>query len=162
MVATKEKINEAHYWIRRAHTTNRLYYAGNTRQRGYDTNQFGWLAGGKENWPIMAQKLAEDIVLGNSDEGILLCWTGTGVSLAANKVPGIRASLCADAETTRGVRLWNNANILCLSIRNTSEVVAREILDMWFDTKYKPNTEDDLCLEQVKNIEKKYLNRIPN
>jgi len=162
MVATKEKINEAHYWIRRAHTTNRLYYAGNTRQRGYDTNQFGWLAGGKENWPIMAQKLAEDIVLGNSDEGILLCWTGTGVSLAANKVPGIRASLCADAETTRGVRLWNNANILCLSIRNTSEVVAKEILDMWFDTKYKPNTEDDLCLEQVKNIEKKYLNRIPN
>ena len=128
--------------------------------RGYDTNQFGWLAGGKENWPIVAQKVAEDIVLGNSDEGILLCWTGAGVSLAANKVPGIRARLCTDAETTRGARLWNNANVLCLSIRNTSEVVAREILDMWFDTKYKPNTEDDLCLEQVKNIEKKYLKHI--
>jgi len=87
-----------------------------------------------------------------------LCWTGTGVSLAANKVPGIRASLCVDAETTRGARLWNNANVLCLSIRSTSEVVAKEILDMWFETKYKPNAEDDLCLEQVKNIEKKYLN----
>ena len=126
--------------------------------RGYDTDLFGRLAGGKEDWPIVAQKVAEDIVVGNSDEGILLCWTGTGVSLAANKVPGIRASLCVDAETTRGARLWNNANVLCLSIRSTSEVVAKEILDMWFETKYKPNAEDDLCLEQVKNIEKKYLN----
>ena len=66
---------------------------------------------------------------------MLCCWTGTGVSIAANKVPGIRAALCGDAETARGARRWNDANVLCLSLRATSEVVAKEILDAWFETK---------------------------
>ena len=65
---------------------------------------------------------------------MLCCWTGTGVSIAANKVPGIRAALCGDAETARGARRWNDANVLCLSLRATSEVVAKEILDAWFET----------------------------
>jgi ribose 5-phosphate isomerase B len=64
--------------------------------------------------------------------GILCCWTGTGVSIAANKVAGVRAALCGDAETARGARLWNDANVLCLSLRLTTEAVAREILDAWF------------------------------
>jgi len=72
-------------------------------------------------------------------------------------VPGVRAALCGDAETARGARLWNKANVLCMSIRNTSEAVAKEILDMWFDTNYIPNIEDDLCLKQLQNIENKYL-----
>jgi len=89
----------------------------------------------------------------------LLCWTGTGVCLAANKVPGVRAALCDDAETARGARLWNNANVLCLSIRRAAEVVAREILDTWFETKYQPNEEDDGCLAQITAIEEKHLRR---
>ena len=128
-------------------------------QKGYAANLFGQLAGDKEDWSLAAQKVAEEVVRGDADEGILLCWTGTGVSLAANKVPGVRAALCGDADTARGARLWNKANVLCLSIRNTSEVVAKEILDMWFDTNYIPNVEDDLCLEQLQNIENKYLKR---
>jgi ribose 5-phosphate isomerase B len=76
--------------------------------------------------------------------------------LAANKVPGIRAALCADAETARGARLWNNANVLCLSLRHTAEAVGREILDAWYGNAYKPNPEDDEALRQVEELERTY------
>ncbi len=90
---------------------------------------------------------------GDADEGILFCWTGTGVSMAANKVPGVRAALCVDAETARGARLWNNANVLCMSLRNTSEVIAGEILEAWFKTQYQPNPTDDACLAQIEALD---------
>jgi len=73
--------------------------------------------------------------------------------MAANKVKGVRAALCDDAETARGARLWNNANVLCLSMRRASEVVAREILDMWFATSYQPNETDDACLRMIDDLE---------
>jgi ribose 5-phosphate isomerase B len=93
---------------------------------------------------------------GRADEAILFCWTGTGISLAANKVPGIRAALCGDAETARGARQWNKANVLCMSLRTTSEVMAEEIIKAWFETEYEPNEMDDLCIAQVRAIENKY------
>lgn len=127
------------------------------RKLGYEVELYGPLADRKEYWPEVACQVAEEVASGRADEGILFCWTGTGVSLAANKVPGIRATLCDDAETARGARLWNNANILCLSIRRTPEVIAKEILDAWFKTAYQPNEEDDACLNQVDLIEAKYL-----
>ena len=68
---------------------------------------------------------------GRCEQGILFCWTGTGVSMAANKVPGVRAALCSDAETAKGARLWNDANVLCMSLRLASPEVAGEILDAW-------------------------------
>ena len=105
------------------------------------------------------RQVAEAVASGEADEGILFCWTGTGVSLAANKVPGIRAALCDDAETARGARLWNKANVLCMSLRRTSEVVAEEILDKWFETEYQPNEEDDTCLAQVEELERTYFSR---
>lgn len=107
-------------------------------------------------WPEVARQVAEAVAQGRADEGILLCWTGTGVSIAANKVPGIRAALCEDAETARGARLWNDANILCLSLRRTSPAMAAEILDVWFGTHYQPNQEDDACLRSVAQIEQAY------
>ena len=72
-------------------------------------------------------------------------------------MPGVRAALCDDAETARGARLWNNANVLCLSIRRAAEVVAKEIIDVWFSTDYQPNKEDDSCLANVAAIEQKHL-----
>jgi len=132
------------------------------RQKGHNTKLFGPLGGGSMNWSDVAQRVAEDVVNNESDEGVLLCWTGTGVSIAANKVPGIRAALCGDTETSRGARLWNNANVLCLSIRNMTEASVEEILDVWFDTKYVSNPEDDFCLERVRNIEDKYLSTNKN
>jgi len=127
------------------------------QKRGHDVNMIGPLAGEALTWPIVARRVAEAVAQGQADEGILCCWTGTGVSMAANKVPGVRAALCHDAETARGARLWNNANILCLSIRSTSEVIAREILDTWLNTSYKPNKEDDACLKALSDLEQDYF-----
>lgn len=124
---------------------------------GHEVTLFGPLAGQDEYWPVVAQEAAEFVISGKADEAILFCWTGTGISLAANKVPGIRAALCNDAQTARGARLWNKANVLCMSLRSTSEVVANEILESWFNTEYIANEVDDSCLDQVKMIEQKYL-----
>jgi ribose 5-phosphate isomerase B len=74
---------------------------------------------------------------GQADEGVLFCYTGTGASIAANKVPGIRAALCSDAQTARGARWWNDANVLVMSLRATSTEVAKEILDAWFSESVK-------------------------
>ena len=126
------------------------------RQRGHALALFGPLAGGGEAWPAVARGVAEAVAGGAADEGILFCWTGTGVSIAANKVPGIRAALCDDAETARGARLWNNANVLCLSLRRTSAVIAREILDAWFSTRYLPNESDDAALAALAALESDY------
>ena len=138
----------------RSHLTDIV--VADVQKRGHDVSLFGPLADEKEYWPQVARQVAEAVASGQVDEGILFCWTGTGVSMAANKVPGIRAALCDDAETARGARLWNKANVLCLSIRRTSEVEVIEILECWFSTTYQPNEEDDTCLAQVAAIETAY------
>lgn len=126
------------------------------KKMGHQVRLFGPLQDEAAYWPAVAQGVAETVATQEADEGILFCWTGTGVSIAANKVPGVRAALCDDAETARGARLWNDANILCLSIRRTSPVMAKEILESWFGHAYQPNQEDDACLAQVSAIEDKY------
>jgi len=125
-------------------------------KRGFEVLVFAPMQDEKTAWPRVAREAAEAVAFDKADEGILLCWTGTGVSMAANKVPGIRAALCEDAETARGARLWNNANVLCISIRRTSETMAAEILDKWFDTSYKPNEVDDACLAMIEGLEAAY------
>lgn len=127
------------------------------REAGHDLTLFGSLSGKVKPWPSVAQQVATQVASGGAAEGILFCWTGTGVCLAANKIQGIRAALCRDSETARGARLWNNANILCLSLRATSEAVADEILDNWFATLYQPNEEDDACLALVDAIEVNHM-----
>ena len=126
------------------------------RDQDHEVILFGLLADQENTWPTVAQDVAEAVAQGNTDEGILFCWTGTGVSIAANKIPGVRAALCDDAETARGARLWNDANVLCLSLRRISHVVAKEILAAWRATAYKPNSEDDACIADVQAIERKY------
>ncbi len=126
------------------------------RQQGHDLALYGLLAAQNVPWPDVAQGVAERVAAGQAEEGILFCWTGTGVSMAANKVPGIRAALCDDAETAAGARKWNRANVLCLSLRRTSEVRAKEILEAWFGTAYQPNPQDDACLAQIDALERKY------
>src|SRR5574340_1627505 len=107
----------------------------------------------ENSWSAVARHVAEDVAAGRSNEGILFCWTGTGVCMAANKVRGIRAALCTDAETARGARLWNNANVFCLSLRAIAQPVAKEILQAWFSTSYRANPEDDANLALLKDIE---------
>jgi ribose 5-phosphate isomerase B len=105
------------------------------RRRGHEPVLHGALnAGERDDWAWASEAAARDVADGRAEQGVVACWTGTGASIAANKVPGIRAALCADAETARGARKWNDANVLALSLRSISEAVLAEILDGWFDT----------------------------
>ena len=110
--------------------------AEHLEKAGHRVTRYGAAAEATEPWATTAIRVAEDVAAAEHDLGIVCCWTGTGVSIAANKVPGIRAALCGDAETARGARKWNDANVLALSLRATSEQVAREIIDAWLAEPY--------------------------
>lgn len=126
------------------------------KQRGHQVELYGPLADEEEDWPVVSRTVAERVASGAADEGIVFCWTGTGASIAANKVPGVRAALCHDAETARGARVWNHANVLALSLRTTSAPIAREILDTWFNTPYSDDEWNLRQIERVRQIENKH------
>jgi ribose 5-phosphate isomerase B len=104
------------------------------RERGHEVVAVhGALAAeSRDDWAWCAEAAARDVAEGRADQGVVCCWTGTGASIAANKVEGIRAALCADAATADGARRWNDANVLALSLRTTSAAELAEILDAWF------------------------------
>src|SRR3990172_3399549 len=123
------------------------------RRRGHEVDLVGPPAGDDLQWTDVAQRVGRRVASGETEQGVLFCWTGTGVSMAANKVPGVRAALCADAETARGARRWNDANVLCLSLRATSEVVAKEILDAWFEAQPDPSEAENI--EKVRELDRR-------
>lgn len=88
----------------------------------------------KWKWVEIGREAAQKVVNGKVDQGLLFCWSGTGICMAANRIKGAKAALCWDAETARLARKWDDANILCMSLRYTSEKVAQGILDAWFST----------------------------
>ena len=112
------------------------------RKRGHEPIVHGALSGQeRDDWAWAAEAAARDVAEGRAEQGVVCCWTGTGASIAANKVAGIRAALCADAQTAEGARRWNDANVLALSLRSISEAELAEILDAWFAA--APSTEAD-------------------
>jgi ribose 5-phosphate isomerase B len=129
------------------------------RRRGHEVELLGPLRGEPLGWTEVAQQVAERVASGRADEGLLCCWTGTGVCMAANKVPGVRAALCADAETARGARAWNQANVLCLSLRTTSQPIAREILDAWFSASPDPSEAENV--ERLRALDERYRSAGP-
>jgi ribose 5-phosphate isomerase B len=98
-------------------------------------------------WPEVGRLVGEAVAAGRADRGVVCCWTGTGVSIAANKVAGVRAALCVDAETARGARRWNDANVLALSLRLTTAAVAAEIVDAFLTT--SPDPGESATIAQV-------------
>jgi ribose 5-phosphate isomerase B len=130
--------------------------------RGHEIVAFGPVADQDEesDWPLVCGRVAEAVATGEADEGIVCCWTGTGASIAANKVPGVRAALVHDAQTARGARIWNHANVLALSLRATPIPVMREILDAWYDTtSSEGEAQSDWNREQIdriRRLEEKY------
>jgi ribose 5-phosphate isomerase B len=94
----------------------------------------------RDDWAWASEAAARDVAEGRADQAVVCCWTGTGASIAANKVEGIRAALCGDAATAEGARRWNDANVLALSLRTTSEAELAEILDAWFGS--NPSSEE--------------------
>jgi ribose 5-phosphate isomerase B len=126
------------------------------QKRGHEVEYFGPEPGKEADWPEVTLQAIERVAGGQADEAIVMCWTGTGCTLAANKVPGIRAALCHDAETAKGARIWNHANVLGLSLRATPEAVAKEILNAWFGTAYSDDEWNLRQIQQIKEIEQKY------
>ena len=103
------------------------------RLRGHEPILHGaYVEDERPDWAWASELAARDVADGRADQGIVACWTGTGASIAANKVPGIRAALCNDAKTAEGARRWNDANVLALSLRRTGLAELQEILDVWF------------------------------
>lgn len=105
------------------------------RDRGHEVSV---VAPGAE-WPEVGRGVGQAVAAGGADRGVVCCWTGTGVSIAASKVAGVRAALCTDAETARGARRWNDANVVALGLRLTSPVVAVEVVDAFLATDPDPD-----------------------
>jgi ribose 5-phosphate isomerase B len=121
------------------------------RARGHDVVPHGALADGeRDDWAWASEAAARDVAEGRAEQGVVCCWTGTGASIAANKVHGVRAALCDDAETARGARKWNDANVLALSLRRTSEPLLEEILDAWFSSEPSGETDD---VENIRHVD---------
>ncbi|WP_216917500.1 RpiB/LacA/LacB family sugar-phosphate isomerase [Nocardia noduli] len=124
-------------------------------RRGFETTVHGALSETeRDDWAWASEAVARDVAEGRADQGIVCCWTGTGASIAANKVAGIRAALCADAATAAGARTWNDANVLALSLRTTSGAELTEILDAWFAGRPSAESGDRANIEHLADIER--------
>lgn len=127
---------------------------GELQRRGHTPLVHGALAAGdREDWAWASEAAARDVADGRAEQAVVCCWTGTGASIAANKVPGIRAALCADAATAAGARRWNDANVLALSLRSTSHAELDEILDAWFATGPSEEPEDRANIDHLADID---------
>jgi ribose 5-phosphate isomerase B len=125
------------------------------RKRGHEPVPHGALSDEeRDDWAWASEAAARQVAEGSADQAIVCCWTGTGASIAANKVPGVRAALCGDAQTAAGARRWNDANCLAISLRATSEPELSEILDAWFDAPPSDEAEDRANVEHLGEIER--------
>jgi ribose 5-phosphate isomerase B len=125
-------------------------------QRGHEVIYVGPETGETADWPVVTLQAVEPVATGEADEAIVMCWTGTGCTIIANKVPGIRAALCQDAPSAQGARIWNHANVLGLSLRLTTEGVAKEILDAWFATPYSVDEWNRRQIQRISDVEQQY------
>jgi ribose 5-phosphate isomerase B len=125
------------------------------RERGHEVvAEHGALSDGeRDDWAWASEAAARDVADGRADQAVVCCWTGTGASIAANKVSGIRAALCGDAATAEGARKWNDANVLALSLRTASPAVLEEILDAWLAARPSKDFDDTANIEHLAEIE---------
>jgi ribose 5-phosphate isomerase B len=123
-------------------------------RRGHEAIRHGALTSEeRDDWAWASEAAARDVAEGRAEQAVVCCWTGTGASIAANKVAGIRAALCGDAATAEGARRWNDANVLALSLRATSAAELGEILDAWFAGSTSGDAEDRANVEHLREIE---------
>jgi ribose 5-phosphate isomerase B len=125
------------------------------RARGHEPLLHGALSDAeRDDWAWASEAAARDVAAGRAEQAVVCCWTGTGASIAANKVRGVRAALCGDAATADGARRWNDANVLALSLRTTSEALLEEILDAWFAGRPSPEHDDRANVGHLAEIER--------
>jgi ribose 5-phosphate isomerase B len=124
------------------------------RRRGHEPILHGAFSPDeRSDWAWASEQAARDVAQGRADQAVVACWTGTGASIAANKVSGVRAALCTDAVTADGARRWNDANVLALSLRLTSRASLEEILDAWFAGQSSPEGSDVENVAHLAEIE---------
>src|SRR3954468_1284399 len=124
------------------------------RRRGHEPLPHGALSDAeRDDWAWASEAAARDVAEGRAEQAIVCCWTGTGASIAANKVAGVRAALCGDAATAAGARQWNDANVLALSLRATSRAELEEILDAWFHAAPSADPGDAANVAHLADIE---------
>jgi ribose 5-phosphate isomerase B len=124
------------------------------RDRGHEPVLHGAYADDERpDWAWASEAAARDVAEGRAEQAVVACWTGTGASIAANKVPGIRAALCGDAQTAEGARRWNDANVLALSLRATSQAELEEILEAWFSSGASAEDDDVANVAHLEEIE---------
>ena len=109
----------------------------------------------RDDWAWASEAAARDVAEGRADQAVIACWTGTGASIAANKVDGVRAALCGDSETADGARRWNDANVLALSLRLTDAAALAEILDAWFAAAPSTDPADQANITHLGDIDSK-------
>ncbi|GAA3091568.1 RpiB/LacA/LacB family sugar-phosphate isomerase [Streptosporangium carneum] len=127
--------------------------ASEIERRGHTVILHGAVADERADWAWCCARAAEDVASGVADQAVVCCWTGTGASIAANKVRGVRAALCPDAATAAGARRWNDANVLAISLRLTSAPLLEEILDAWFAEGVSPDETDLANIAYLSEIE---------
>jgi ribose 5-phosphate isomerase B len=123
------------------------------RRRGHEPILHGAYVDERPDWAWASESAARDVAEGRADQAIVLCWTGTGASIAANKVPGVRAALCTDTRTVEGARRWNDANVLALSLRRTGLIELEEMLDVWFSEEASDDPQDRENIAHLSEIE---------
>ncbi len=119
-------------------------------KRGLAFQDFGTYEEASCDYPVYAKKVAQAVVSGACERGILICGTGIGMSITANKFPGIRAALCGDCFSAEATRLHNDANILCMGARVVGEGLALKIADTFLDT---PFSRDERHIRRISQIE---------
>lgn len=125
-------------------------------RRGHTPLPHGALADRERNdWAWASEAAARDVAEGRAEQAIVCCWTGTGAAIAANKVASVRAALCLDAISADGARRWNDANVLALSLRSTSQAELSEILDAWFAGAPSAEPDDRANVEHLGEIERR-------
>ncbi len=124
------------------------------RRRGIEPIVFGALAHADPSWAAVGRAVGEAVAELAAELGVVCCWTGTGISIAVNKVTGARAALCADAATAQGARRWNDANVLALSMRATTPAVGLEILEMFLQTPVTDNAAELADIEILRKMDR--------
>jgi ribose 5-phosphate isomerase B len=119
------------------------------RSRGHDVTVLE-----REQWPDVARKVAETVASGDADQGMLFCWTGTGTSMAANKVPGVRAALVWEPWIAEGARRWNDANVLVMSLKRIEPETAKQILDAWLSVE-EPDPDEAVNIARLGELDRR-------
>ena len=118
------------------------------RERGHDVTVLE-----RDQWPDVARRVAETVAAGDADQGMLFCWTGTGTSMAANKVPGVRAALAWEPWIAEGARRWNDANVLVMSLKRTEPETARQIVDAWLAVE-EPDPDEAANISRLADLDR--------